>query len=86
MLPSKPTKSNKLLGSEGRLKVNSLSLSFLNFLLDIFFIYISNAILEFPYTLALPCTPTHRLSLLGPDIPLYWDNIKFARPMGLFSQ
>jgi hypothetical protein len=42
------------------------------FLLDIFFIYISNAIPIVPYTLPLPCSPTHPLPLLGPGIPLYW--------------
>jgi hypothetical protein len=42
------------------------------FLLDIFFIYISNAIPKVSYTLPLPCSPTHPLPLLGPDIPLYW--------------
>jgi hypothetical protein len=42
-------------------------------LLDIFFIYISNAIPKVPYTLSLPCSRTHPLPLLGPDIPLYWD-------------
>jgi hypothetical protein len=36
------------------------------FLLDIFFIYISNAIPKVPYTLPLPCSPTHSLPLLGP--------------------
>jgi hypothetical protein len=41
-------------------------------LLDIFFIYISNAILKVPYTLPLPCSSTHPLPLLGPGIPLYW--------------
>jgi hypothetical protein len=41
------------------------------FLLDIFFIYTSNAILKVSYTLPLPCSPTHPLSLLGSDIPLY---------------
>jgi hypothetical protein len=46
--------------------------SFSNFLLDIFFIYISNAILKVPYTLPLPCSPTHPLPLLGPGVPLYW--------------
>jgi hypothetical protein len=43
-----------------------------HFLLDIFFIYISNAIPKVPYTLPLPCSPTHSLPLLGPGIPLYW--------------
>jgi hypothetical protein len=42
------------------------------FLLDIFFIYISNAIPKVPYTLPLPCSPTHPLLLPGPGIPLYW--------------
>jgi hypothetical protein len=45
---------------------------FPNFLLDIFFIYISNAILKVPYTLTPPCSPTHSLPLLGPGIPLDW--------------
>jgi hypothetical protein len=44
----------------------------LDFLLDIFFIYISNVILEVPYTLPPPCSPTHPLLLFGPGIPLYW--------------
>jgi hypothetical protein len=42
------------------------------FLLDIFFIYISNAIPKAPYTLPPPCSPTHLLLLPGPGIPLYW--------------
>jgi len=42
------------------------------FLLDIFFIYISNAIPKIPYILPPPCSPTHPLPLLGPGIPLYW--------------
>jgi hypothetical protein len=36
-----------------------------NFLLDIFFIYISNAIPKVPYTLPPPCSPTHSLPLLS---------------------
>ena len=36
---------------------------FIYLLLDIFFIYISNANLKVPYTLPLPCSPTHPLSL-----------------------
>jgi hypothetical protein len=49
------------------------SFLFLNkFLLDIFFIYISNAILQGPYNLPVPCSPTHPLLLPGPGIPLYW--------------
>jgi hypothetical protein len=42
------------------------------FLLAIFFIYISNAILKVPYILLPPCSPTHSLPLLGPGVPLYW--------------
>jgi hypothetical protein len=42
------------------------------FLLDIFFIYISNAIPKVPYTLSPPCTLTYSLSLLGPGVVLYW--------------
>jgi hypothetical protein len=42
------------------------------FFFIIFFIYISNAIPKVPYTLPLPCSPTHPLPLLGPGIPLYW--------------
>jgi hypothetical protein len=45
---------------------------FFNFLLDIFFIYISNAIPKVPYTLPPPCSPNHLLPLLGPGVPLYW--------------
>jgi hypothetical protein len=52
-------------------QVNRLSF-FLYFLLDIFFINISNAFPKVPYTLPPPCSPTHPLPLLGPDIPLYW--------------
>jgi hypothetical protein len=42
------------------------------FLLDILFIYISNAIPKDPYALPPPFSPTHSLPLLGPGIPLYW--------------
>jgi hypothetical protein len=45
---------------------------FMHLLLDIFFIYISNAIPKVPYTLPPSCSPTHPLLLLGPGIPLYW--------------
>jgi hypothetical protein len=41
-------------------------------LLDIFFIYISNAISKAPYTLPLPCSPIHPLLFPGPGIHLYW--------------
>jgi hypothetical protein len=43
-----------------------------HFLLDIFFIYISNAIPKVPYTIPPACSPTHPLLLSGPGIPLYW--------------
>jgi hypothetical protein len=42
---------------------------FFQILLDILFIYISNATPNVPYTLPLPCSPTHPLPLLGPGIP-----------------
>jgi hypothetical protein len=45
---------------------------FIYFLLEIFFIYISNAIPKVPYTLPPPCSPTHPLPLPGPGITLYW--------------
>jgi hypothetical protein len=44
-----------------------LFFSFLKILLDIFFIYISNAIPKVPYTLPPTCSPTH--PLLGPGVP-----------------
>jgi hypothetical protein len=43
-------------------------------LLDIFFIHISNAILKVPYTLPLPCFPTHLLPLPGPGISMCLDS------------
>jgi hypothetical protein len=42
------------------------------FLLDIFYIYISNAIPKVRYTLRPPCSSTYPLLLLGPGAPLYW--------------
>jgi hypothetical protein len=60
-----------------------ISYNFFQFLLDMFFIYISNAIPKVPYTLPPPCYPTHPLLLLGPGI---LRHIKFARPRGLSSQ
>jgi len=48
-----------------------ITFRFFNFLLDIFFIYISNAIQKVLYTLPPPCSPTHPLPLLGPGIPQY---------------
>jgi hypothetical protein len=41
------------------------------FLLDIFLIYISNAIPKVPHTRP-PNSPTHPLPLFGPGVPLYW--------------
>jgi hypothetical protein len=46
------------------MKLSSFS-SFFKKLLDIFFIYISNAIPKPPYTLPLPCSPTHPLLALA---------------------
>jgi hypothetical protein len=48
------------------------SIFFLKFLLDIFFLYISNAIPKVPYNFPLPCSPTHPLPILGLGFPLYW--------------
>jgi hypothetical protein len=42
------------------------------FKLDIFFIYISNAMPKVPYTFPSPCSPIHPLLLPGPGILLYW--------------
>jgi hypothetical protein len=53
-----------------------------NFLLDIFFIYISNAIPKVPYTLPPPCSPTHPLPFTDPGIPLYWG-IESLKDQGL---
>jgi hypothetical protein len=47
------------------------------FLLDIFFICISNAIPKVPYSLPLPCSPTHPLQLPGPGVPLYRSHALF---------
>jgi hypothetical protein len=52
-------------------------LHFRFFLFDIFFIYISNAILKVPYTLPQPCSPTHPLPLLDPGIRI--PKIQFAK-------
>ena len=61
---------------------------FSNFLLGIFFIYISNAIPKVPHTLSSILPP-----LLSPPIPTSWPwcspvlrHIKFAIPRGLSSQ
>jgi hypothetical protein len=46
---------------------------FLDILLDIFFIYISNAIPKVLNTLPLPCSLTHLLLLPDPGNPIYWS-------------
>jgi hypothetical protein len=53
------------------------------FLLDIFFIYISNAIPKALYPSPLPCSPTYPLPLPGPGIPLYWGiwSSKYQGPL-----
>ena len=53
-------------------RVRHFFLFYLNksFLLDIFFIYTSNAIPKAPYTLPWPCSPTHLVLLPGPGILL----------------
>jgi hypothetical protein len=50
----------------------STNVFILFFKLDIFFIYISNAIPKVPYTVPPPYSPTHPLPLLGPSLALYW--------------
>jgi hypothetical protein len=65
-----------------------MSLSFFQFLLDIFFIYISNVIPKVPYTLPQPCSPAHPLPLLGPGVPCSFLNhsqccSSFFPPSGL---
>jgi hypothetical protein len=54
------------------LTISNIAMKVFLFLLDIFFIYISNAILKVPYTLYPPCCPTYPFQVLGPGIPLYW--------------
>jgi hypothetical protein len=49
-----------------------VGLFFPHFLLDIFFIYISNANPKVAYTIPLPCSPTYSLPLLGHGVPMYW--------------
>jgi hypothetical protein len=51
-------------------KTQDKKVGFFSIFINIFFIYISNAILKVPFTLPLPCSPTHRLPLLGPGISL----------------
>jgi hypothetical protein len=65
-------RNNNRIYEPQRSRMKSRLTFFSKFLLDIFFIYISNAIPKVPYTLPLPCSPTHPLPLLGPGVPLYW--------------
>jgi hypothetical protein len=55
------------------------------FFLDIFFIYISNAIQKVPYTLPLPCSPTHPLLLPALAFP-YTRAYNLLKTKGLSSQ
>jgi hypothetical protein len=48
----------------GKLFIYTQPLFVIYFLLDIFFICISNEIPKVPYTLPLPCSPTHPLLLI----------------------
>jgi hypothetical protein len=66
------THTHKINKSKKLIKYTFKRNNFFNFLLDSFFIYISNAIPKVPYSLPLPCSPTHLLPLFGPGIPLYW--------------
>jgi hypothetical protein len=50
-------------GEDWCVKVKQYSFFHAYFLLDIFFICISNAIPKAPYTLPLPCSPTHSLQV-----------------------
>jgi hypothetical protein len=71
-LPESPGEWPVSSGASRNMQPCSATVSFLlifYFLLDIFFIYISNAIPKAPYTLSLPCSLTHSLSFLGPGIP-----------------
>jgi hypothetical protein len=75
----KKKKNQKQHQPKGRLKITRGKLFFKKtkqnktiFSLDIFFIYMSNAVPKVPYTLPPPCSPTHPLQIPGPGIPLYW--------------
>jgi hypothetical protein len=56
------------------------------FKLDIFFLYISNAILKVPYTLPRPLHPYTLTTTSWPWLFPVLGHIKFARPRGLSSQ
>jgi hypothetical protein len=58
---------------------------FVCLLLDIFFIYISNAILRVPYTLPPPCSPTYPTPASWPWHSPLLGHIKFEIPRGLSS-
>jgi hypothetical protein len=59
---------------------------FFQYLLDILFIYISNAILKVPYTLPLALLPYPLTPTSWPWHSLVLRHTKFARPRGLSSQ
>jgi hypothetical protein len=50
---------------------NSPLHSFLFFIRYFLYIHLK-CYIKVPYTLPTPCSPTHPLPLLGPDVPLYW--------------
>ena len=51
------------------------SFFFKKFLLDIFFIYISNVIPKFPYILPLPCSPASHPSFLTLALAIPWEDV-----------
>jgi hypothetical protein len=53
-------------------------------ILDIFFIYISNDVLKVPYTLPLPCSPTHHSDFMALAFPCT-GAYKLRKTNGLFS-
>jgi hypothetical protein len=72
---------------DGSHEIFTLFILFLNlFLLDIFFIYISNAIPKVPYTLPPALLPYPLTPSSWPRLSLALGYIKFARPRGLSSQ
>jgi hypothetical protein len=62
------------------------SFLFLDFLLDIFFIYISNAIPKVPYTLPAALLPYPLTPTSWPWLSPVLGHMKFARPRVLSSQ
>jgi hypothetical protein len=65
---------------------NALNFFFIKvFLLEIFFIYISNATLKVKYKLPLPCSPTHSFLLLALAFPCT-GAYNLGKTKGFFSQ